>query len=51
MVTGGVAMRLRSQLYRAARILGDLSAIRRRRIDRRVANKIIGRNVVRRLWP
>jgi hypothetical protein len=41
----------RSALYRFARLLGDAEAIRRpHRIPRRVANKIIGRNIVRRLW-
>jgi hypothetical protein len=41
----------RSLLYRLARLLGDAEPIRRpHRIPRRVANKFIGRNVVRRLW-
>jgi hypothetical protein len=41
----------RSALYRAARLLGDVEAIcKPRRIPRRVANKLIGRKVVRRLW-
>jgi hypothetical protein len=43
--------RTRSALYRWARLLGDIEAIRQpHKIPRRVANKIIGRNVVRRLW-
>jgi hypothetical protein len=44
-------MSLRASHYRAARLLGDAEAIRRpHRIPKRVANKLIGRNVVRRLW-
>lgn len=44
---------LRSNLYRAARLLGDAQALASRnprRIGRRVANKAIGRSVVRRLY-
>jgi hypothetical protein len=41
---------VRAWLYRLARILGDISAARRGRIGRRVANKVIGRTFVRRLW-
>jgi hypothetical protein len=41
----------RSLLYQFARFLGDAEAIRQpHRIPRRVANKLIGRNIVRRLW-
>jgi len=43
--------RTRSALYRWARLLGDVEAIRHpHRIPKRVANNLIGRNVVRRLW-
>jgi hypothetical protein len=43
--------RTRSLLYRWARLLGDVEALRKpHRIPKRVANKLIGRNVVRRLW-
>jgi len=44
--------RTRSALYRWARLLGDVEAIIRHphRIPKRVANNLIGRNVVRRLW-
>lgn len=41
---------MRSALYRAARLIGDANAVRRGRVGRRVANKIIGRRIVRRLW-
>lgn len=43
----------RRGLYRLASILGDVDALTSgspRRVRRRVANKIIGRKVVRRLW-
>ena len=41
----------RSLLYKWARLLGDAEAIRKQhRIRKRIANKVIGRNVVRRLW-
>lgn len=37
--------------YRSGRVLGDVGAILRpRRIPRRLANKMIGRRIVRRLW-
>ena len=40
-----------SGLYQLARFLGDAEAIHKpHRIPRRLANKIIGRGVVRRLW-
>jgi hypothetical protein len=43
--------RTRSALYRWARFLGDVQAIRRpHRIPKRVANKIIGRGFVSKLW-
>jgi hypothetical protein len=41
----------RSALYRWARFLGDVEAIRQpHKLPKRVVNKLIGRNVVRRLW-
>jgi hypothetical protein len=43
-------MRLRSGLYGLARVLGDISAIRRGRIGKRLVNKWLGRSLVRRLW-
>lgn len=42
-------MRVRGNLYRAARLLGDLNALRRGRIVQRLANKLIGRQL-RRFW-
>jgi hypothetical protein len=43
--------RIRRANYRTARMLGDVSALSRpRRIPARMANKVIGRHVVRRLW-
>jgi hypothetical protein len=41
---------MRSFLYSLARFLGDVNAVRRGRIGRRLANRVIGRTVVRRLW-
>jgi len=41
---------MRSALYRIARLMGDANAVRRGRVGRRVANKIIGRRIVRKLW-
>ena len=44
---------MRSFLYFLARLLGDLSALfsgSPKRIAKRAANKVIGRNIVRRLW-
>jgi hypothetical protein len=43
-------MRLRRTLYRTARMLGDVQAVRKGHVSRRIANKVIGRTVVRRLW-
>ena len=41
---------MRSVLYALARFLGDLSAVRRGRIGKRLANRYIGRKLVSRLW-
>ena len=44
---------MRSFLYTLARILGDVNAVASgdpKRIGKRVANKVIGRNIVRRAW-
>jgi hypothetical protein len=41
---------VRSFLYALARLLGDYNAVRRGRLGKRVANRIIGRTVVSRLW-
>ncbi len=46
-------MRLRPKTYKAGRIMGDVEAVasgRPSRIAKRVANKWIGRNLVRRMW-
>lgn len=45
--------KLRSTLYRYARLLGDLQALASgnpRRIAKRYLNKVIGRKVVGRIW-
>lgn len=36
-------MKVRPHLYRAGRILGDVNAIRRRRVPRRIARRAAGR--------
>lgn len=42
---------LRTFLYRSARQLGDVDAvIHPEKLPRRVANKWLGRNLVRRIW-
>lgn len=46
-------MNTRSNLYRAARLMGDVQAVASgspKRIAKRAANKGIGRTVVRRMW-
>jgi hypothetical protein len=43
-------MTTRSALYGLARFLGDVNAVRRGRITRRLVNKALGRYVVSRLW-
>jgi hypothetical protein len=43
-------MSARSFAYAVARFLGDVRAVQRGRIGRRLANRLIGRTVVRRLW-
>jgi hypothetical protein len=40
----------RGVLYQLSRFLGDYQAVKRGRVGKRIANKLIGRNVVRRLW-
>jgi hypothetical protein len=42
--------RTRSFLYQLARFLGDYQAVKRGRVGKRTANKLIRRNAVRRLW-
>jgi hypothetical protein len=45
--------KLRHHLYKAARILGDVNAVKRGRIVKRTENRAIGRlagKVLRRLW-
>jgi hypothetical protein len=39
--------RLRHHLYRAARFLGDVNAVRRGRIRQRIENRLIGRLIFR----
>lgn len=41
---------MRAALYRMARWLGDANALRRGKYVGRATNKVIGRNVVGRLW-
>lgn len=47
-------MRIRDLLYRSARLLGDVNAVKKgrvgRRIGRRVAGKATGRLLMRRLF-
>jgi hypothetical protein len=45
--------KLRHYLYKAARVLSDVSAVQHHRIRRRVENRAIGRlagKVLRKLW-
>jgi len=41
---------MRSWLYLAARVLGDLRAVQRGRIGKRLVNKYIGRHIVSKIW-
>ena len=41
---------MRAFLYALARFLGDVRAIQRGRILPRVANKVIGRKIVSKVW-
>jgi hypothetical protein len=53
MTRGHSISSVRSGLYAYARLLGDVQALASgnpNRIARRLANKWLGRNVVRRLW-
>jgi hypothetical protein len=43
-------MTTRSLAYAFARFLGDVNAVRRGRITRRLVNRAIGRHVVSRMW-
>lgn len=43
-------MSFRSFLYRLASLLGDVNAVKRRRIGKRLVNKAIGRGIVSRIW-
>lgn len=43
----------RSWLYCVARLLGDVQAVRRGRVEKRIYNRVVGRavgRVTRRLW-
>jgi hypothetical protein len=41
---------MRSFLYALARLLGDINAVRRGRIGRRLGNRLIGRTLISRMW-
>jgi hypothetical protein len=41
---------MRPFLYRLARFLGDITAVSNGRVGPRIANKLIGRKVVSRMW-
>jgi hypothetical protein len=41
-------MSLRGNLYALARLMGDVNAVRRGRVGRRLVNKALGRTLVRR---
>jgi hypothetical protein len=41
---------VRSASYRLARLLGDVQAVRKGRVVPRVANIVIGRKVVSKVW-
>jgi len=41
---------MRSLLYFLARLLGDISAIRKGRIGRRIARRLVGKAVGRGMW-
>jgi hypothetical protein len=40
----------RGLLYTLARLMGDVSAVRKGRVGKRLGNRLIGLNVVSRLW-
>ena len=45
--------KLRNLLYKTARVLGDVQAVRRGRIVKRIHNRIVGRlssKILRRIW-
>lgn len=41
---------MRGLLYLLARWLGDVNAVRRGRLHKRIVNRWVGRTVVRRMW-
>jgi hypothetical protein len=43
-------MSLQGNLYALARLVGDVNAVRRGTVGRRLVNKALGRTLVRRLW-
>jgi hypothetical protein len=47
---GSGVMGLRGNLYALARLLGDVNAVRRGTVGRRLVNTALGRTLVRRLW-
>ena len=47
---GSGVMSLRGNLYALARLMGDVNAVRRGRVGRRLVNEALGRTLVRRLW-
>ena len=40
-------MKLRSHLYKAARILGDVNAVKKNKVSRRVARRVAGKQTGR----
>jgi hypothetical protein len=43
-------MSLQGNLYALARLVGDVNAVRRGTVGRRLVNKVLGRTLVRHLW-
>ena len=43
-------MGLRSSLHKAARIMGDVNAVKKRKVGNRVARRVAGKATIRTLW-
>lgn len=43
-------MTLKRSIYKVLAVSNDVSAIRRHRVGKRLVNRFIGRNIVRRMW-
>lgn len=43
-------MNLRSMLYKAARISGDIEAVKRGTVHKRLFNRWLGRTIISRMW-